>query len=70
MINFRVIRIGDMLKNLVKIGVLIICILGVTRFFQFTSSLNLKSVIEDRKKDFNEKTFIECLDENLDDDKK
>ena len=41
MINFRVIRIGDMLKNLVKIGVLIICILGVTRFFQFTSSLNL-----------------------------
>ena len=68
MINFRVFRIGDMLKNLVKIGVLIICILGVTRFFQFTSSLNLKSVIEDRKKDFNEKTFIECLDENLDDD--
>lgn len=68
MINFRVIRIGDMLKNLVKIGVLIICILSVTRFFKFASNLNLKSVIEDRKKDFNEKTFIECLDENLNDD--
>lgn len=68
MINFRVIRIGDMLKNLVKIGVLIVCILSITRFFQFASNLNLKSVIEDKKKDFNEKTFIECLDENLDDD--
>ncbi len=68
MINFRVIRIGDMIKNLVKIGILIICILVITRFFKFVSNIDLKSIVEDKKKEFKDKTFIECLDENLDDD--
>lgn len=66
MINFRVIRIGDMLKNLVKIGILMMCVLVFARFFKFTSNIDIKSVIENKKKEFNDKTFIECLDENLD----
>ena len=59
MINFRVIRIGDMIKNLVKIGILIICILVITRFFKFVSNIDLKSIVEDKKKEFKDKTFIE-----------
>lgn len=66
MINFRVIRVGDIIRNLVKLGILILSIFAVTRFFVFASSINLKSIIDDKKTEIYDKTFFELLDENLD----
>ena len=31
MVNFKVIRIGDIVKNLVKVGILILCFILFTR---------------------------------------
>ena len=67
MVNFRVIRIGDIVKNLVKVGILILCFILFTRFFSAVKRINLQEFIENRKKEFEGKTFIECLDENLND---
>lgn len=67
MVNFRVIRIGDIVKNLVKVGILILCFILFTRFFNAVKRINLQEFIENRKKEFEGKTFIECLDENLND---
>lgn len=66
MINFRVIRVGDIIKNLVKLGILVLSIFAVTRFFVFVSSINLKSIIDDKKTEIYDKTFFDLLDENLD----
>ena len=66
MINFRVIRIGDIVKNLVKFGILVLSIFVVTRFFVFVSSINFKSIIDSKKTKIYDKTFFELLDENLD----
>lgn len=67
MVNFRVIRIGDIVKNLVKVGILILCFILFTRFFNAVKRINLQEFIENRKKEFEGKNFIECLDENLND---
>lgn len=65
MINFRVVRLGDIVKNLVKVVILIIGIVLLTRFFSGIKKVNFKEFIENRKKDIQNKTFIECLDENI-----
>lgn len=66
MINFRVFRLGDVIKNLVKIGILIICIVVFASFFNSIRKVNLQSFIENRKQELENKTLIECLDDNLD----
>ena len=53
MVNFRVIRIGDIVKNLVKVGILILCFILFTRFFSAVRRINLQEFIENRKKRFN-----------------
>jgi len=67
MVNFRVIRIGDIIKNLVKLFILVIGIVIVARFFNILSKTDFKSVVEEKKNELNDKTFIECLDENFND---
>lgn len=66
MINFRVFRLGDVIKNLVKFGILIICIVVFASFLNSIRKVNLQSFIENRKKELENKTLIECLDDNLD----
>ena len=67
MVNFRIIRLGDVTKNLVKVVILIIGIVLFTRFFNGVRKINVQSFIENRKKELEDKTFIECLDENFND---
>ena len=59
MVNFRVIRISDIVKNLVKVGILILCFILFTRFFTVVKRINLQEFIENRKKEFEGKTFID-----------
>ncbi|MCI8291239.1 MAG: stage II sporulation protein P [Clostridia bacterium] len=66
MINFRVFRLGDVVKKLVKIGILIIGIIILTSFFNSIKKVNLQGFIENRKQQLENKTLIECLDDNLD----
>lgn len=65
MIDFRIIRLRDVLKNLVKLVILIIGILILTRFFSVIKRSNLKDFIQQRKKELDGKILIEFLDENL-----
>lgn len=66
MINFRVFRLGDVVKNLLKFVILIIGILILFSFFSSIKKINLQSFIENRKEELESKTLIECLDDNLD----
>lgn len=66
MINFRVFRLGDVVKNLVKIVILIIGIIVFARFFSGIKKINFQSFIENRKQELKGKTLIECLQDNLD----
>lgn len=66
MINFRVFRLGDVVKNLVKIVILIIGIILFARFFSGIKKINFESFIENRKQELKGKTLIECLQDNLD----
>lgn len=66
MINFRVFRLGDVVKNLVKIVILIVCIILFARFFNGIKKMNFQSFIENRKQEIKGKTLIECLQDNLD----
>lgn len=65
MIDFRIIRLRDVVKNLVKLVILIIGILILTRFFSVIKRSNLKDFIQQRKKELDGKILIEFLDENL-----
>ena len=65
MINFKVVRIGDIGKNLVKIIILIVGIILLTRFFNVAKKIDMSKYIEERKKVFNTKSFAELLKENL-----
>lgn len=65
MINFRVFRLGDVVKNLVKVVILIFGIVLLTSFFNGIKKINFKDFVEQRKKEIEGKTLIECLDDNL-----
>lgn len=65
MINFKVFRLGDIGKNLVKIIILIIGIIFLTRFFNIIKKVDLNKYIEERRKEFNTKTFADLIRENL-----
>lgn len=67
MINFRVIRIGDLIKSLLKISILMIVIYTLIRFFYFVKGLDIKDSIKMKFDGLNNKTFLECLDENIGD---
>lgn len=67
MVNFRVVRLGDVLINLVKVVILIACIMIFARFFNGIKKINFQQFVENRKREIEGKTFIECLEENLDD---
>ena len=67
MVNFRVVRLGDVLRNLVKVVILIGCIMIFARFFSEIKKINFQQFVENRKREIEGKTFIECLEENLDD---
>ena len=66
MINFRVFRLGDVVKNPVKIVILIIGIIVFARFFSGIKKINFQVFIENRKQELKGKTLIECLQDNLD----
>lgn len=68
MVNFRVIRIGDIARNLVKVGILILCFMLLSRFFSMVKKSDIQSFIENRKQQIKDKTFIECLEENFNQD--
>ena len=65
MINFKVFRLGDIGKNLVKVMILIIGIILLTRFFNVAKKVDLNKYVEDRKKAFNTKSFAKLLKENI-----
>ena len=67
MVNFRVVRLGDVLRNLVKVVILMGCIMIFARFFSGIKNVNFQQFVESRKREIEGKTFIECLEENLDD---
>lgn len=67
MVNFRVVRLGDVLRNLVKVVILMGCIMIFARFFSGIKKINFQQFVENRKREIEGKTFIECLEENLDD---
>ncbi len=62
----RVFRLSDVGKNLVKVMILIISIVLLTRFFSEIKKIDLKKIIENRLNSFENKTFIEMIDENFD----
>lgn len=68
MINFRVVRLRDIFKGLVKVGVLAFGIVLFTSLFNSARKVNLNQFVENRKKDLKGRTFIEILKENLDND--
>lgn len=70
MINFRVFRLGDVVKGLVKIGILILSIIIFIAFFNFFKTFNLEETINSKKEEFEGKTLFECLDDNFNDDYK
>ena len=65
MINFRVFRLGDIARNLVKLMILVCGIILFTRFFSSIKKLDLKNLLERRREEFSSKTFIDCLDDNF-----
>ena len=67
MINFRIIRVKDILKWLVKLGILIIGIVIFTSLFNMTKKINFNEFIENRKRQLENKTFLDILKTNLDD---
>lgn len=67
MVNFRVIRIGDIVKNLVKVGILILCFVLFTRFFNVVKRIDFQEFVNSRRQELEGKTFIDCLEENLND---
>lgn len=67
MVNFRVIRIGDIIKNLVKVGILILCFVLFTRFFNAVKKIDLQEFVNSRRLELEGKTFMDCLEENLND---
>ena len=66
MINFRVIRFKDICKGLLKISILIICIIVFTNVVNFTKKFNLNNFVDKRKKELEDKTFMDILKKNLD----
>lgn len=66
MINFRVFRLGDVVKNLVKVVILIFGIVLLTSFFNGIKKINFKDFVQRRKEEMEGKTLIECLDDNFD----
>ena len=62
----RVFRIGDITKNLVKVIILILGIVLLARFFNGMKNLDWKNLLENRLNSLEDKTFIEILNENLD----
>ncbi len=65
MINFKVFRLGDIGKNLVKGMILVIGIILLTRFFNVAKKIDLNKYVEERKKAFNTKSFAKLLEENI-----
>ena len=65
MVNFRVVRIGDLVKFLVKVVILIFGIILLTRFFSFIKKINFNEYVENRKLEIENRTFFELLEENL-----
>lgn len=61
----RVFRLGDVVKILVKVVILIIGIVLVTRFFNAIRKIDFNSFVENRLKEFENRTFIEYLDDNF-----
>ena len=65
MINFKVFKLVDIGKNLVKVIILIFSIILLTRFFNIVKRIDLNKYIEDRRKEFSTKSFAELLKDNL-----
>lgn len=68
MVNFKVLRLGDVVKNLVKVVILICCVMLFARFFNGIKKVNFQEFVENKKREIEGKTFVECLEENLNDD--
>ena len=49
MVNFRVVRLGDVLRNLVKVVILIGCIMIFARFFSGIKKINFQQFVEKGK---------------------
>ncbi|MBR3152079.1 MAG: stage II sporulation protein P [Clostridia bacterium] len=65
MVNFRVIRINDLFKFLGKFLVFCFVVAGVLRGAKVVKNLNIKNDVKNRFDKLNNKTFLECLDENI-----
>ncbi len=62
----RVFKLGDVVKNLVKIIILIIGIIAVTRFFYAIKKIDIQSLIDNKINNVENKTYFDIIDENID----
>ncbi len=68
MVNFRVVRLGDILKILLKFAFCVVGVVVFIRLFNVVKGLNFNEFVERRKKELDNRTFLKILRENLDDD--
>ena len=65
MINLTVVNLKDIIKNLVKFIAIILFVILCTRFFNLLKNIDIKSAIENKFKELEDKTFLECINENI-----
>lgn len=70
MVNFRVLRLGDIGRILLKFAFCVVGVVVFIRLFNVVKALNFNEFVERRKRELDNRTFLKILRENLDDDVK
>ena len=65
MINFRVIRISDLVKVLIKVVIIVVIVISLFRAFNFVKNINFKDFIKSKFEGLDNRTFLQCIDENI-----
>ena len=68
MVNFRVLRLGDIGRILLKFAFCVVGVVVFIRLFNVVKALNFNEFVERRKRELDNRTFFKILRENLDDD--
>ena len=68
MVNFRVLRLGDIGRILLKFAFCVVGVVVFIRLFNVVKALNFNEFVERRKRELDNRTFLKILRENLDDD--
>ncbi|MBR3133257.1 MAG: stage II sporulation protein P [Clostridia bacterium] len=65
MINFRVIRLNDLVKFMFKSFIFCLVVFSVFRGYKLVKNIKFENSIKKKFNTLNNKTFIECIDENI-----